>query len=77
MLTRYWFKTDCGLGYGVTASSLAQARELLRSHGYPLARERIIDFVEDVEIASLDNEHVRPYVGPVRVPGIWFPKLNV
>jgi hypothetical protein len=77
MLKRFWFKTDRGLGYGVTASSRADAEALLASYGYPVPSERVTSVTLDVSAASLDKEHVLPYVGPLSVRGVWYPRHNV
>ena len=77
MLTRFWFKTDRGLGYGVTAKSQADAEALLKSHGYPLPTERVLAVTRDVKMAALDKEDVVPNVGPLAVRGVWFPCRNL
>jgi len=77
MMTSFWFKTDRGLGYGVTATSQADAEALLKSHGYPLPSERVVAVTRGVTIAALDKEHVLPNIGPMRVRGVWFPCRNL
>jgi hypothetical protein len=77
MLTRFWFKTDRGLGYGVTASSQADAEKLLKNHGYPLPSERIVSITPGIELRALDKEEVAPYVGPLAVRGVWYPCRNL
>ncbi|HZP65721.1 MAG TPA: hypothetical protein VFB32_05375 [Rudaea sp.] len=77
MLKKFWFVSDRGLGYGVTASSLHDAEELLRKHGYPLASERIMRVRDDVTLGSLDKEEVLPNAGPLAVRGVWYPRHNV
>ena len=77
MLTRFWFKTDRGLGYGVTAKSQIDAEELLKRHGYPLPSERVVSVVAGVKLAALDKEEVLPNVGPLAVRGVWFPCRNI
>lgn len=77
MLQRFWFKTDRGLGYGVTASSQADAEKLLKNHGYPLPTERITHVTQGVSVSSLDKEHVLPNAGPLAVRGVWYPRHNI
>jgi hypothetical protein len=77
MLIPFWFKTNTGLGYGVTASSQDAAMELLRTFGYPRPGEEIMEVVTDVGFAALDQNHVVPNAGPIVVRGVWFPKHNV
>lgn len=77
MLIAYWFKTEVGLGYGVTAESESAARRLLAEAGYPGEGERIVDVVVGVSHAELDQGHVAPNAGPIVVRGVWFPRMNV
>jgi len=77
MLVRFWFQTDRGYGYGVTATSQADAEALLKSYGYPLPSERIVSVRQGVSTASLDKEHVLPNAGPLAVRGVWYPCRNI
>jgi hypothetical protein len=77
MLTPFWFGTNTGLGYGVTAASQDEAMRLLSLHGYPRAHEEITTVIPGVAFASLDQEHVVPNAGPISVRGVWFPMHNV
>ena len=77
MLIAYWFKTDTGLGYGVTAESEQVARDLLMERGYPLEGQRILDVVVGVSHAIIDPRHVAPNAGPTIVRGVWFPRHNL
>lgn len=77
MLKRFWFKTEPPTGYGVTAESLAAAEQLLKDHGYPHSGQRVIEVVENIDMATLDQNHVLPNAGPVVVRGIWFPRHNI
>jgi hypothetical protein len=76
MLTRFWFKTDRGPGYGVTASSQSDAEKILHGFGYPLPSERIVAVTPGVSLASLDKDEVLPNVGPLAVRGVWYPRRN-
>ena len=77
MLTRFWFKTDRGHGYGVTANSQSDAENLLKDCGYPLPSERLVGIVQGVTAASLDKDEVLPNAGPLAVRGVWYPCRNV
>jgi hypothetical protein len=62
------------IGCGVTAFSFDDAMGLIRDsifagHDMPL----IARFVEDVDIRSLDQNHVVPNMGVPSRRGIWFP----
>jgi hypothetical protein len=77
VLRRYWFQTGHGLGYGVTAMSVDDARDLLAKYGYPSADVRITGIIEDVAVDTLDANHVLPNAGPLVVRGIWYPRHNL
>jgi hypothetical protein len=81
LLHRYWFKFDppsCPMGFtlgcGVTAYSREDAEELLREHVFKDEEmPRVISVVEDVDVRTLDQNHVVPNMGVVSLRGIWFP----
>ena len=77
MLTPFWFKTDCGLGYGVTADSQKEAEALLNALGYPRPDQRIVSVIVGVKASELDASHVLPNAGPIVVGGVWFPRHNI
>lgn len=84
MLRRFWFecafraeeKAPPGtkMGCGVTAFDRDDAERLLRERvfesGYLPPFHRVI---EDVDISSLDPDHVRPNMASPLIRGIWFP----
>lgn len=82
-LRRYWLTFDgaadslpigIALGCGITATDAAAARQLVEErvfHGQELPL--ILEFIEDVDIATLDEDHVLPNLGNPLVAGIWFP----
>ena len=77
-LRRYWFRTRRHLGFGVTAFSLDDARELVEEW----ARERqwpyeVLEVVEDIDIRQLDEHHVVPNMGPPNFRGVWFPQQSL
>jgi hypothetical protein len=81
-LKRYWFRFErlpqpnaINLGCGLSAYDYEDAIRLLRElvfgdNGPP----PIEQFIEDVDIATLEPDHVRPNLGSVDVRGIWFPQ---
>ena len=76
-LRRFWFSLSRGFGIGVTAASPAEARELaedVRLRFHPNAR--ITGEIVDVDVSSLDANHVLPNVGFVVAYGVWYPALN-
>jgi hypothetical protein len=84
MLRRFWFEFDTTLaqspplgtllGCGVTAQSKEEALLMLKERVFrkePLPR--IKRYVEDVDTASLDKNHVIPNMGDPAVARVWFP----
>jgi hypothetical protein len=76
LLIRFWFNIDGKLGYGVTAYSLDDAILLLS--------EAVDDFdltsstvVENIDVSTLDQNHVIPNMGAPNFQGVWFPDLNL
>jgi len=78
-LRRFWFPTTAGFGIGVTAESEADARRLAEEaaarHLPPGAR--LLSAVPDIDVRTLDPEHVLPNISPVVVRGVWYPRLNL
>jgi hypothetical protein len=84
MLTRFWFKfrvtsppTGWGLGVGITAYDLADARRMLREQVVPIYGEPVDEpeVIEHIDIRTLEEKHVRPNIGNPVVRGVWFPPL--
>jgi hypothetical protein len=84
LLKRYWFEFvfpedeemvfQLAFGCGVTASSPQEATAIVMKQVFAgremPALKRVL---EGVDIDSLDEKYVRPFVGDTRVKGIWFP----
>lgn len=81
-LRRYWFRFEkfpkpsaINLGCGVSAYDYEDALVLLRERVFggngPPPIEQCI---EDVEISTLEANHVLPNLGRVDIRGIWFPQ---
>lgn len=80
MLTRYWFEfenppngTALNLGCGVTAYNYDDAVSLLHERVFGEVEFRIVKYIEDIDIRTLDEKHILPNIGLVPVRGIWFP----
>jgi hypothetical protein len=81
-LRRYWFEFDLpeewhgrlNLSCGVTAYDVDDAQRLLCERVFeggelpPIRR-----LIEDVDISTLDPNHVRPNMGVCVRRGVWFP----
>ena len=77
MLKPFWFHTDRGLGFGVTAESRQAAEKLLRDYRYPEGNLQIVGVTENIRFEDLDQNHVVPNAGPMVVRGIWYPRHNI
>jgi len=83
VLTRYWFvfvraeqTTALNLGCGISAFNLDDARTILRREVFPLYGVRpVARVIEGVDVASLDEERLRPHLGNSAAPGVWFPVM--
>jgi hypothetical protein len=80
-LHRFWFNfqnppqfSPLGLGCGITAHNYKDAIKILASTVFVgrtmLAIESVI---EDVDVQTLDQNHVVPNMGQVSTRGVWFP----
>jgi hypothetical protein len=83
-LKRYWFEFvfpeeeemvfQLAFGCGVTAENPREAAAIVLKQvfdgGKMPALKRVL---EGVDIDSLDEKYVRPFVGNARVKGVWFP----
>ena len=77
-LQRFWFRTAEGLGIGVTAPSRAGAEQLARDAADRLSLNfEVLEVISDVDVRTLDQDHVVPNMGPPSVQGVWFPRLNI
>jgi hypothetical protein len=81
MLKRFWFKfsslslSSLNLGCGVTAYDYNDALELLSDKIF-IGREmpKIAEVIEDVDVSTLDKNHVIPNMEARVIRGVWFPK---
>ena len=78
LLRRYWFKTKERFGFGVTAYSLDDAKHLIDDAAHSLAvNYEVLEIIEDVDVRTLDQNHVVPNMGASNFRGVWFPNLNL
>ncbi len=73
----FWFESEKGLGVGVTAYDVDDAKYLIRSEKSVLNyRPNFKSYTEDIDIQLLDQNHVIPNMGIVTNRGIWFPNIK-
>ena len=78
LLRRFWFKTKKGLGIGVTAYSLDDAKTIVSKATEEIGKmTEIVAIVEDIDITTLDQNHIIPNMGPPNLRGVWYPRLNI
>lgn len=76
LLHRYWFRTKNWIGVGVTAYSLDEANRFFDEAARDLSRSyEVLEIIEDVDIRTLDQNHVVPNMRPPNFRGVWFPML--
>ena len=81
-LTRYWFTFErsekpgtINLGCGVSAYDYGDAINILRDYIFGAnGPPPILHYIEDVDISTLDANHVLPNLGVPFVRGVWFPR---
>ena len=81
MLKRFWIKfypsplSRVNLGCGVTAYDYSDALKLLGERIFAGSQTpKIAEVIEDVDISTLDQNHVIPNMEVPAARGIWFPK---
>jgi hypothetical protein len=73
MLNPYWIETDkpMSLGFGITAHSEADAKQILR---LLLPGEYCVTHIATVsDMRSIDQRHVAPNMGNWMQRGVWYP----
>jgi len=80
LLKRYWFEFETPALFprvGVTAFSYDDALSLVKEKIFPSeALPTIKKYIENVDIQTLDQNHVIPNMGVCTIRGIWFPNLG-
>jgi hypothetical protein len=70
----YWFKTKEDLGFGVTAYSLDDAKHLVGDAARSLGMNyEVLEIIEEVDVRTLDQNHVVPNMGAPNFRCVWFP----
>ena len=77
LLHRYWFEVTGTWGYGVTAYSEQDARDLISEVEGDDWDRNLFRVVADVDVRNLDQGHVIPNMGPPNFRGVWFPRFNM
>lgn len=72
LLKRYWFESKRGYGVGVTAYSLDDAKEMIAQEPW-IGEVDLHTVVENVDVQTLDQNHVIQNMGPPNLRGIWYP----
>ena len=83
LLTAFWIVSPSAqglLGFGVTAWSLDDALDIIRTLGYESYLPSDLGTLtirEGVTVAELDQRHVVANMGPIVVRGMWYPFVSV
>lgn len=83
LLHRYWYKfgkgeARVGLGVGVTAYDRPDAERLVQQIVFDGGNvPEIVELIEDVDVSTLDHNHVLPNMFPPSFRGVWFPKITM
>lgn len=80
-LRRFWFEFEPASSQdarltpwcGVTAFNLDDARSLVETLLFPAGLPKVLRLVEDVDVSTLDADHVRRNMAPPNLRGIWYP----
>jgi hypothetical protein len=83
MLTRYWFAfvqsespSALNLGCGITAYDRSDAERMLHDTVFSIFAERVVaQVVENIDVTTLEKNHVLPNLGNPAVRGVWYPAL--
>lgn len=84
VLIRFWVtlneegeiraRSSSPLGYGVTAFDRDDAIELLRADVFGGELPTVESIIEDVDMSTLDDGHIRPNMETPAFRGVWYPK---
>lgn len=88
-LKHYWFGFDLKnysndsfiasmLGYGVTAYSTEDAKDLLMKEIFNnMELPTLISLKENIKVSDIEANHVAPNIGLFIEKGVWFPNMNM
>lgn len=78
-LHRFWFSfqdipsfSALSVGCGVTAYAYDDAVQILKDKVFEQSLPAC-SVIEDIDVSTLDENHVRPNMGAVTQRGVWFP----
>lgn len=80
-LTRFWFKLKndgklppgIHMGCGITAFSIQDAEEILSKKVFNNAPYEIEEVKENIDVSTLDENHILTNMLPPTNRGVWFP----
>lgn len=75
LLIRYWVNWPGLFGFGVTAYSVEDALDLLADEGFDLGENP--EMISDIDIRTIDQNHIACNIGPVCFRGVWYPCFNL
>ena len=79
-LVRYWFTFEGGSllrNVGVTAYNIDDARTLASEIAFgDLHLSNEICVVENIDVSTLDENHILPNIGSPTFRGVWYPNFN-
>jgi hypothetical protein len=62
---------------GVTAYDVDDANRLLDENLFKAeTRPALAGLIEDIDVSTLDPNHILPNIGFTTIRGIWYPNLN-
>jgi hypothetical protein len=85
LLKRFWFEFDnstsaipfgAELGIGVTAYNYDDAINVITNEIFKKSTiPTITKLIEDVDVSTLEANHVLPNIGVSSIRGVWYPRL--
>ena len=77
-LVRYWFILRSSTGFtrqvGVTAYDYADALLLIKEKVVSFKESpAVVSFTENIDVSTLDANHILPNMAPPTMRGIWYP----
>jgi hypothetical protein len=80
-LKKFWFKIKNNrklppgviMGCGITAFNIDDAKKILSEKVFKNELYEIEEFKENVDISTLDTNHILTNMHPTNIRGVWFP----
>ena len=77
-LRQFWFRTKGFIGFGVTAYSREDAKNLMLEAAESMGvTPEIEGVIEDVQVGELDQNHIVPNIGTWIFRGVWYPNIEI